>query len=88
MRITINKLTNAAWHDIDERGRKLAAIIKCCNTNFYTAVNKNDYDTALSFLDRLIKTEHTLQVYVEIYNGVTKYMKKKRKLENTIQFDT
>lgn len=74
-----------AWHDITIRGRKLAAVIKKCNTQFYHLLEKEDYDTALAFLDRLIKAENAIRPYVETYNGVTRFMSKKRKLENTIQ---
>jgi len=75
----------AAWHDINVRGRKLAAVIKRCNTQFYNLMETKEYDLALAFLDRLIKSEHAIRPYVETYNGVTKFMSKKRKLENTVQ---
>jgi len=78
-------LTNAAWHDINVRGQKLNAVIKQCNTKFFILISEGKYDMALSFLDRMIKAEHAIMPYVETYNGITKFMKAKRKLENTIQ---
>jgi len=74
-----------AWHDVNVRGRHLASIIKKCNTRFFTLMAEGNYELALSFLDRMIKAEHVLHPYVETYNGVTKFMKSARKLENTIQ---
>ena len=81
-------MTNTAWHDLDVRGRMMAALIKQCNTKFYTELDKGNYDIALSFLDRIIKTEHVLQPYVETYNGVQKFMRRTKRYESAIPLST
>jgi hypothetical protein len=73
-------MSNPAWFDVSMRGRRLEAISKLCNTNFWKYVNEND-EMAGAYLDRLLKIEHVIQPYIAEYTGVKKLLKAGTKLE-------
>ena len=72
------------WYDVDMRGRRLEALCKRMNTECWKALNENEHDLALAYYDRLLKTDHMLQPYIEQITGVKKLIKDK-KLEGSIQ---
>ena len=79
-------MTRLPWYDIEMRGRKLDAISRQMNTKFWNHVNsknQENYDPqlALSYLDRIIKIENSIQPYVEAVIGVKAFLKKAKKVE-------
>lgn len=64
------------WYDVEMRGRRLEALSKRMTTEFYKALKNNKPELALSYADRILKTDHIIQPYVEQYLGVKKFLKK------------
>lgn len=73
-----------AWHDPDRRGKALNSIAQQCATKFKNELEKGHYELAISFANTSLKAEATLWPYVDAYNGITKFLKDKRKVENRI----
>ena len=73
-------MTRLPWHDIEMRGRKLDAISKQMNTKFWTNADDNP-ELALSYLDRMLKIEQTLQPYIQSVTGVKRLLKKIKKYD-------
>ena len=77
------------WYDVEMRGRRLETIFKSMNTKYNHMIQKEDYDLAFAFADRMIKIESSIQPYVEVMTGVKKFInrsRKQRELENEINF--
>lgn len=76
-------MAKSAWYDIEMRGRRLEAICKDMNTKYWN-LKESKPELAFSYLDRLVKIEHTLQPYIEQITGVKKLIKQGNKLEADI----
>jgi hypothetical protein len=63
------------WWDIEMRGRRLEALSKRMTTEFYKAINQGEWEIALSFIDRVNKTEVSIKPYVEQITGLKKLLK-------------
>ena len=69
----------SAWYDIDKRGRRLEAVFKRMNTEFWKCIDNNQIDLAFAYHDRMVKLEHTIQPYVEQMTGLNRFLKKHEK---------
>ena len=69
-----------AWYDVEMRGRRLEAITKQMNTLFWNKIKDDESELALSYLDRILKIENTLQPYIEQITGVKKLIKEGQKI--------
>lgn len=74
-------MTRPAWYDVEMRGRRLEAISKQMNTMFWNNVEDNP-DMSISYLERMLKIEHTILPYIEQMTGVKKILQQGRKIEN------
>jgi len=69
-----------AWYDVEMRGRRLEVITKQMNTSFWNKIKTDETELALSYLDRILKIENTLQPYIEQITGVKKLIKEGQKI--------
>jgi len=75
----------SAWYDVSYRGRRLEAIAKLCNTEFWKYYKTND-EMAESYFNRLMKVEQAIKPYIAEYTGVEKLIKQGKKLEVSPEF--
>ncbi len=73
-----------AWYDVEMRGRRLEATYKRMNTQFHKLMEEGNFDLAFAFYDRMLKTEHALQPYIEQITGVRELIKKGTKVASII----
>ena len=66
------------WYDVIMRGRRLEALSRRMTTEFYKAIDEKNHDLALSYVDRINKTESVIHPYVEQMTGVKKLLKEKQ----------
>ena len=78
-------MVKSAWYDIEMRGRRLEAICKDMNEKYWQAMKEGKESLAFAYHDRLLKTENTMQSYVEAITGLNRFLKKHDKVkENSI----
>jgi len=67
-------MVKSGWFDVSMRGRRLEAIAKLCNTEFWKHYEKNP-SLAQSYFDRLMKIEYAIKPYIAEYTGVEKLLR-------------
>jgi len=77
-------MVKSAWYDIEMRGRRLEALSKRMNTEFWLAINANKSDLALGYLDAILRVEKLSYPYVDQITGLNRFLKQHERKENLI----
>ena len=77
-------MVKSAWYDIEMRGRRIEAICKKMNTEFWKALDENKLPLAFAYLERLNKLENTIKPYVEQITGLNRFLKKHEREKDII----
>ena len=77
-------MVKTAWYDIEMRGRRLEAMFKQMNTEYWKAIKENKLALAFAYFERMNKLENTIKPYVEQITGLNRFLKKHERKENFI----
>lgn len=48
-------MVKTSWTDIDVQGRRMAKVVRNCETQYEKYLKEGDHDLAMAYIDRLVK---------------------------------